>query len=352
MKFRFSVAAAVGAAAALIVGLTAPVAQATPKQPIKVAPAQAVPAPQELDPSFYEPARRTYVNKQPGEILAARRIIPATFGVMPMNVDAWQLSYRSTNSRGEPIAAVTTLLKPRGRATGPRKLVSMQMAEDSLAGYCATSYAVQQGSAAALAGQIGVPGEMSIVQDMLDQGWAVSLPDHQGPKHAYAAGPLGARITLDGLRAAKRFAPFGIDDASPIAMYGYSGGAIVTGHAAELRKTYAPELNIVGAAEGGVPADLKVVLNTAQNNATSGLVLAAVFGVAREYPYFQRFLDQHLECRWQGPAGGQGATVCGVATGGTAVPQHHGVAAVAGRPGEGSPGKATAGRDADGQVGP
>ena len=67
----------------------------------------------------------------------------------------------------------------------------------------------------------------------LGQGWAVALPDHQGPNMAYAAGPLGARITLDGIRAAKRFAPIGVGDDSPVGLYGYSGGAIVTGRPSE-----------------------------------------------------------------------------------------------------------------------
>lgn len=228
-------------------------------------------------------------------MVAARRINAASFGIAAINVDAWQLSYRSTDTRGEPIAAVTTLLKPRGTTAHPRKLVSVQLAEDSTAGYCAPSYVVQQWSAGLPLGQAVIPAELIIAQGMLAQGWALSLPDHQGPRHAYAAGPLGARITLDGLRAAKSFAPLGVTEESPMALYGYSGGAIVTGHAAELKQHYAPELNIVGAAEGGVPADLKQVLKYAQNGATSGLILAAVFGLANEYRDFDRFLDRRLD---------------------------------------------------------
>ncbi|GAA4756489.1 lipase family protein [Gordonia alkaliphila] len=300
MKNPLRAATAVGAAAALALGLLTPTAAAEPPTPrsrtqqVPVAPAPPVALPQELDRGFFEPPARVLAATEPGDIIAARRINAATLGLVPMNVDAWQLSYRSTNSRNQPIGAVTTLLKPRGKSKGPRKVVSMQLAEDSTAGYCAPSYALQQWSAAAALGQQVIPGEMIIAQGMLAQGWALSIPDHQGPKHAYAAGPLGARITLDGLRAAKHFAPVGIDEASPMAMYGYSGGAIVTGHAAELKQTYAPELNIVGAAEGGVPADLKVVLNAAQNGATSGLILAAVLGLSREYPEFDRFLQRRL----------------------------------------------------------
>ena len=40
-------------------------------------------------------------------------------------------------------------------------------------------------------------------------------------------------------------------------MWGYSGGAISTGWAGALLSTYAPELNVVGAAHGGTPASLQ-----------------------------------------------------------------------------------------------
>lgn len=305
MKLQRRTARSASFVAALVVtalgaGLLAPEAAAAPSSGTpsprtpSIAPAPAIPLPQELDPAFYAPPKDRVAQAEPGEILAARKINAATFGVVPLNVDAWQLSYRSTNTRNQPIAAVTTLLKPRGGTTGPRKIVSMQLAEDSTAGYCAPSYVLQQWSAGTVVGQPVIPAEMIIAQGMLDQGWALSIPDHQGPDHAYAAGPLGARITLDGLRAAKNFAPLDVDEHSPMGMYGYSGGAIVTGHAAELKQSYAPELNIVGAAEGGVPADLGVLLNTAQNALTSGLILAAVIGLSREYPYFKRFLDRQV----------------------------------------------------------
>ncbi|MCF8587125.1 lipase family protein [Gordonia liuliyuniae] len=275
--------------------VAAPVTAAPQSATPKIAPAPLLPLPQELDASFYRPSPKRLAAAENGEIIAARRITPANFGAVPINVDAWQLSFRSTNTSGEAIPAVTTVLKPRGAVKkGPRKVISMQLAEDSTAGYCATSYAVQHLNASSLLGQAVAPAELLIAQGFLHQGYAVVLPDHEGPEHAYAAGPLGARITLDSLRAARSFAPSSISDASPIGLYGYSGGAIVTGHTAEIKQSYAPELNIVGAAEGGVPADLKVVLNAAQNNVTSGLVLGAIAGLAREYDYFDKFLDTRL----------------------------------------------------------
>ena len=91
----------------------------------------------------------------------------------------------------------------------------MQIAEDSLAGYCAPSYAIQHLSASPFLGQIVAPAEFVIAQGALQQGWAVVIPDHEGPDNAYAAGPLAGRITLDGIRAARDFAPMRLDPRHP-----------------------------------------------------------------------------------------------------------------------------------------
>ncbi len=289
------------AAAALIAGLvvaglpgTAAADDVRPSS-VPVAPAPAVPMPAEFDPAFYAPPASAYQSKKPGEIVAAQRINAANFGVLPLNVDAWKVSFRSENTRGEPILGVTTLLKPRGGIAGARKLVSVQLAEDGLAQYCAPSYAVQQWTLGLQVQNSAIPFEMLVVMGLLQQGYAVSLPDYQGADSAYAAGPLHARITLDALRAARDFGPLGISSASRMALFGYSGGAIATGHTAELKKSYAPELPIVAAAEGGVPADLGEVLNVANGQLTSGLIFGAVLGLTREYPEFRTFLERNLD---------------------------------------------------------
>lgn len=262
-------------------------------EPVAVAPAPPVAVPPELDPGFYRPPAELVASKAPGEIIAARQVNLANAGLIPINVDAWQVSYRSNNSRDEAIPAVATVLKPRGST--PDKLVSMQIAEDSLAAYCAPSYAVQQWSAAAFVGQIVAPLEFVIAQAAVQQGWAVVIPDHEGPDGAFAAGPLAGRITLDGIRAARDFEPLRLAPDTRVGMYGYSGGAIATGHAAELRQSYAPELNIVAVAEGGVPADFGALLDIGNGQLWSGMIMGGVLGLAREYPEFAALLNRDLD---------------------------------------------------------
>lgn len=257
----------------------------------------AFPAIPEFDTEFYSPAPEIVSGAEPGEIITSRPVNVANLGVIPVNVDAWQLSYRSNNSRGEAIPAVATVLKPRGDAAQARPLLSYQIAEDSLGGYCASSYVLQQGSIPwPLTGAVTGGGQFLEIQAALAQGWAVVVPDHQGPDSAFAAGPLAGRITLDGIRAAENFDPLGVDGVdTKVGMLGYSGGSIATGHAAELRQTYAPELNIVGAAEGGIVADVGALVDNANNALGSGIVASGIIGVSREDPEMAAFLDQHLD---------------------------------------------------------
>lgn len=268
-------------------------------QPVPVTPALPFPlppAPPYSDPGFYQPDPARVAAAQPGEILSARQVNLANFWLVPLNVNAWQLSFRSNNSRGEPIAAVTTVIVPhRAAPTGERALLSFQMAEDSLSQNCAPSYTLQMGSLPNPLNPV-IGAEFIEVQAMLQRGHAVVVPDHQGPNAAYAVGPLGGRITLDGIRAAENFEPAGLPGTDTrVALWGYSGGAIPTAHAAELQPEYAPELNLVGSASGGLMADIRMAID--YNNGTStfgGAVLGGLFGVAREYPQVDQFIDRHM----------------------------------------------------------
>ncbi|NNH75141.1 lipase [Nocardia uniformis] len=268
-------------------------------EPVPVAPPlpfPTPPAPPYLDPGFYNPDPARVTAARPGEILAARQVNLANFWLIPLNVKAWQLSYRSTNTRGEAIAAVATVIVPhRPAPTEERALLSFQMAEDSLSINCAPSYTLQMGSLPNPLNPV-IGAEFIEVQAMLQLGHAVVVPDHQGPNAAYAVGPLGGRITLDGIRAAENFEPAGLPGTETrVGLWGYSGGAIPTAHAAELQPEYAPELNMVGSAAGGLMADIRMAID--YNNSTSsfaGAVLGGLFGVAREYPELNQFIDRYM----------------------------------------------------------
>ncbi|WP_084510352.1 lipase family protein [Nocardia lijiangensis] len=207
---------------------------------------------------------------QPGDVLRSR-VVPTT--IFPGST-VWQLLFRTVDSAGEPIAAVTTVLVPPGG--GPdRPLVSYQPFVNSLGMQCAPSHSLFDG---------GVR-EAPALNLLLARGWAVAVPDHLGPTSAYGAAQLGGRITLDGLRAAKRFAPTGLAN-SPVGLAGYSGGGMATGFAAALAPEYAPELPLVGVAMGGVVVNIGKLARDlgARPNPLFGLGFAAAMGLEREYP--------------------------------------------------------------------
>lgn len=277
----------------------APTAPGSPAKQPRVQPALPFlvpPAIPEFDAGFYLPPKAKYQNLQPGELIAARRVNLATYSLLPLNVDSWQISYRSNNTRGEAIPAVATVIKPKGpRTSRTTRVLSYQIAEDGTALYCSPSYQLRMGSIPSnITGSSDVNAEGLLINSAVAAGWTLVIPDHQGPDSAYAAGPLAGRITLDGIRAAQQFRPLRVTHDAKITMTGYSGGAIATGWAAELHKSYAPELNIVGAAMGGVPADISDLLTNANGNLTSGLIMGGMIGVAREYPELERFMHKKL----------------------------------------------------------
>ena len=101
--------------------------------------ASAAPAPTAPDPDVFYAAPADIADHAPGDILASRR---ADAWMYP-NTDIWQLKYRSTNSAGAPVAAVTTVLMPRGKGAGT-PLVSYQAVINALGVKCAPSHGLSR----------------------------------------------------------------------------------------------------------------------------------------------------------------------------------------------------------------
>ncbi|MFD4183893.1 lipase family protein [Rhodococcus sp. NPDC058514] len=210
----------------------------------------------------------------PGTVLASRAVI---VGRLSSAAVSTQLLVRSTDSKNNPVPVATTVIVPTAAWTGPgaRPVVAYNPAIDSLGQACAPSSTLPRGEMM----------EIGAVQDFLARNYAVVVTDHEGPRQAYAAGRMAGHAVLDALRAAVRTPALGLSPASRIAVTGYSGGAIASGWAAKLAPTYAPELNLVGAAFGGTPADYRILLGSMNGrNGASTVLLAAVLGLAREYP--------------------------------------------------------------------
>jgi hypothetical protein len=202
----------------------------------------------------------------------------------PMSPRATQVLYRTTGELGQPAVAVTTLIQPAAQATPPG-IVSFQADYDGLGPACDPSYTLRGGF------EGGLFEDNPDWQPYLYRGFAVVVPDYEGTTDDFGAGQEAGYGTLDGIRAAEAFLKLN-PVSTPVGLVGYSGGAIATDYAAELAPAYAPGLDIVGAAEGGVPADYAHEFSYINASAPGpGVAPVALVGLARA---FHANLDGYL----------------------------------------------------------
>jgi hypothetical protein len=211
----------------------------------------------------------------PGTIISSSPTTIDALG-LPLKVQAWHLQYASTDTAGAPVTDVGTVLLPNvASSSAPRPLLSYQVAEDALSTQWAPSNEMQSGT----------EDEEPLILAALEQGWAVVVPDYEGPQSQWAAGVQAGHGVLDGIRAAESFGPLGLSGGStPAGLWGYSGGGQASAWAAELQPSYAPELRIAGVAEGGVPVNIGDVARKINGGPFSGLYFGAGIGVSRAYP--------------------------------------------------------------------
>ena len=262
-----------GALAVLLLGAV------TPGDPGVARADLGVPLP--ADDPFYAPPDG-FAGTPNGTVLRSREVTVVAIA-FPVPATAHQVLYKSVDSHGRAVAEAVTVVVPLGAwpGPGPRPLVAYQLAEDSLSTRCQPSYTLRVG--------IGSPtpaGTYEVTQSLgaLARGYAVAYADYEGPDSDFMAGPQAAHAVLDGIRAAQHFPPAGLSPDGPVALWGYSGGGFATTWAAEQQPTYAPELRLVGAAAGGVPAELHAMLDHNDGNLGAGLDLLGVMGLARAFP--------------------------------------------------------------------
>ena len=234
-------------------------------------PAAAAPQDPATDPFFAAPA--DLADLAPGTVIRTRSVKSKLIPGVPLGNTSFQILVRSNDAKDRPAAVAATVIVPR---TPTKQLLAYQPAIDSLGAKCNPTYTLQTGN----------EKEASLVQLGLNKGLTVVVPDHQGPRNAFAAGPMAAHAVLDSVRGTLASPEAQLDGAATkVAMMGYSGGAIATGWAAQLQPAYAPEINLVGAAHGGTPADLEAAASTMDGTLDGGgLFVGAAFGVMREYP--------------------------------------------------------------------
>ncbi|MFC9968912.1 lipase family protein [Nocardia ignorata] len=221
----------------------------------------------------------------PGELVEVRDVtaVAGPLTLVPVR-SAHLLKFRTSDAHGAPSFATATLIVPATEWTGPgdRPVLVNNLPIDALGLSCTPGYTFTHGLSLKSSATEFLPPTTQLA---VLRGYAVLIPDHQGPRMAYAEPYVAGHAVLDAIRATRNVEPqtYG---ASPFAMTGYSGGAIATHGAAKLIASYAPELAelIVGAALGGVPADFEILARSMNANLASGIFMAATLAVGRERP--------------------------------------------------------------------
>ncbi|MDR3664115.1 MAG: lipase family protein [Mycobacterium sp.] len=241
------------------------------------------------DPFYLPPAG--FEHTAPGTVMRSRHVELGFMGLIPQGVTATQLLYRSTDLNGRPHPAVTTVVLPVGHNPDtPCPIVSYQCAIDAVSDACFPSYALRRraralGSVAQL--------EFVLIAAVLAQGWAVSIPDHEGTDGIWGAPHEPGYHILDGLRAAINTESLGLFADAPIGLWGYSGGGLASAWAAEEFADYAPELNVVGAALGSPVGDLGETFRRLNGSHAAGLPATVIAALTHIYPGLNRVINEH-----------------------------------------------------------
>jgi Secretory lipase len=247
------------------------------------------------DDPFYQPPPG-YQHAMPGTVLRSRDVELAFLGLIPQRAMATQLLYRTTDMNGNPEATATTVIVPADvTPEHPCPLLSYQCAIDAVTSRCFPSYALRRNAwAVGALAQL----ELLLITAALSEGWAVSIPDHEGRTGMWGAPYEPGYFILDGVRAALSAERLGLSPSAPggstpVALWGYSGGGLATAWAAELCADYAPELDIVGAVLGSPVGDLGHTFRRLNGTFLAGLPAMVIAALAHIYPDLDRVIQEH-----------------------------------------------------------
>ena len=228
--------------------------------------------------AFYRYTGRTPLAEiAPGTPLRERTV---TLGAMTsgMPLPAEQVLYRTTDATGHAVASVTTfVLPPTGTAAA--RVVGYLSFYDAFTSRCDPSFTLRGGDpGSANRGQ--AEAEQAVVHALRAQGYIVTVPDFENETLDFMAAPESGMSALDGVRAT--LAVLGLGQSTPVGLVGYSGGSMAADWASELAPRYAPGLNLVGVAEGGMPVDLAHIMRYVDGTPKwSSIIPAAFLGIAR-----------------------------------------------------------------------
>ena len=221
---------------------------------------------------FYVPSQ-PLATTRPGALLRSEPVDagPGTRG--------WRILYVSQRATGEPVAVSGLVVVGAGAAPAEgRPVLSWAHGTTGLGDSCAVSRQFTDGRSA----------ERLLAPLVVGAGYAFVATDYEGlgppGEHPYVMGRAEGRNVLDAVRAASALTGTGVTASSKVLVWGHSQGGGAAAWAAELQPTYAPELNLVGAAIGAPAAELRTLGEGLRTGRYSYFGLMTVAGIAAAYP--------------------------------------------------------------------
>jgi len=212
--------------------------------------------------------------------LISYRTTTVNLGAGSPAVQAWNVQYQSTDSVGAANVVTGTVLVPTAAwaGTGTRPIMS----------YAVGTHGLAQGCAPSLQLAAGTDYETANINAALAAGYAVLVTDYQGyttgATPTYLAGASQGNAVLDIVKAASQIPSVGISATSKTTIWGFSQGGQSAAWAAQRAASYAPAVNLVGVAAGGVPADFLRTAGYLDGSAGASFLFGGVIGLAEQYP--------------------------------------------------------------------
>lgn len=182
---------------------------------------------------------------------------------VPKGARAWRVMYLSLGADGQPTAVSGIVAAPAGPSDTPRPVVAWAHGTLGVQPACGT-------------GHMDDPFEhIPEVERLMQQGYVLTATDYPGLGtpgiHPYLFGEVEAAAVLDSVRVAQQL-DTGAGDR--FAVWGHSQGGHSTLWAAQLAETYAPELELVGAAAIAPAADLLGILDAAMDKRIGAILVS------------------------------------------------------------------------------
>ena len=202
-------------------------------------------------------------------------ITPRLVAAMPLagapeGAQAYRVVYHSADADDKAIDVTGVVIIPAGNPpVGGRDIVAWAHGTSGIADECAPS--TNSWLFSSIAG----------LASLLKKGYIVAATDYQGlggpGPHPYLVGPNAAHSVLDIVRAAREVPQ--VSASTRFAVWGESQGGHASLWTAQLAASYAPELQLMGAAAAAPPVDLAANL-TGNTNATVRALMTAYAGAS------------------------------------------------------------------------